>query len=128
MTTIIDNSLVQVRYCKAFLYITYRTGTVIDLMEAILVVSERMAVQNDSSPLVLCDISGIQGITKTGRNYLANGGSSLISALAILAPTILTSGKALFYLKTTPPPFPTRIFQEKDAAITFLNNMPQIVR
>lgn len=102
------------------LYFEYKPDTVITLTVARKVVSDRIRFQSETNYSVLCDIRGIIDSDKAGRDYLAQSGSVLTKAVAILGHQKVTQTMSFFYLKINKPSVPTAFFTSKQSALAFL--------
>lgn len=102
------------------LYFEYKPDTVITLAVAQKIVSDRIQFQNEKTYMVLCDIRGIVDSDKAGRDYLAQSGSVLTKAVAILGHQKVTQTMSSFYLKINKPSVATAFFTNKQSALAFL--------
>lgn len=102
------------------LYFEYKPDTVITLAVAQKVVSDRIQFQNETIYSVLCDIRGIVDSDKAGRDYLAQSGSILTKAVAILGHPNVSETMSSFYLKINKPSVPSAFFINKQSALAFL--------
>ncbi|MBA4155310.1 hypothetical protein [Flavobacterium sp.] len=100
----------------------YKFNVIIDLLAAQQIVADRIQVQNGKAYPILCDISGIVDSDKAARDYLAQHGSMLTKAVAIVVADqkILSFLMITFYLKISKPQVPTKLFTDKMAALEFL--------
>jgi len=100
----------------------YKSNVIINLLAAEHIVADRIQIQNGKAYPILCDISGIVDSDKAARDYLAQHGSVLTKAVAI----VVTDQKSLsflmitFYLKISKPQVPTKLFTDKMTALEFL--------
>lgn len=110
------------RFCivQGILYFEYKPETVISLAVARKVVSDRIQFQNEIIYPVLCDIRGIKDSDKAGRDYLAQSGSILTKAVAILGNPQVSETMGDFYLKVNKPTIPTSFFTDEEHALAFL--------
>lgn len=102
------------------LYFEYKPDTVITLAVAKKVVSDRIRFQNEKTYPVFCDVRGIIDSDKSGRDYLAQSGSILTKAVAILGHQNVSQTMSSFYLKINKPSVPTAFFTNKQSALAFL--------
>lgn len=112
------------RFCIAhgILYFEYKQDTVISLTVARKVVSDRIQFQNEITYPVLCDIRGVINSDKAGRDYLAQSGSVLTKAVAILGNPQVSETMGDFYLKINKPTVPTSFFTNEEDALAFLKS------
>ena len=110
------------RFCivHGILYFEYKPETVISLAVARKVVSDRIQFQNEIIYPVLCDIRGVKDSDKAGRDYLAQSGSILTKAVAILGNPQVSETMGDFYLKVNKPTIPTSFFTDEEHALAFL--------
>jgi hypothetical protein len=102
------------------LFFEYKSNVVINLVSAKRIVADRIYMQNEKAYPVLCDIRGIADSDKAARDYLAQHGSVLAKAVSILANRSVSILMISFYLKISKPQVPTRVFNDKSAALEFL--------
>ena len=102
------------------LFFEYKTGVVLDLEAAKLIVSDRLRVQDGKAYPVFCDARGIKDWNKAARDYLAKEGSYLITKVGLLVDTPLSLMTLNFYLTINKPLVPTQIFTDKIAALQYL--------
>lgn len=102
------------------LYFEYKPDTVITLAVARKVVSDRIRFQNEMIYPVLCDIRGVKNSYKAGRDYLAQSGSILTKAVAILGNPQVSKTMSDFYLKVNKPTITTSFFTNEEQALAFL--------
>ncbi len=117
-----ENEFAIFRIENNILLFEYKSNVIIDLLAAEQIVSDRIQIQNGKAYPILCDISGIVDSDKAARDYLAQHGSVLTKAVAI----VVADQKSLsflmitFYLKISKPQVPTKLFTDKMAALEFL--------
>lgn len=103
------------------LFFEFKNHTTIDLSAAQQIVRDRLLVQKNNPYPVLCIMNGVVNINKAARDYFAQQGSTMISAVAILAdPNSLTFIMAWFYISVNKPQVTTKIFTHKSQALQFL--------
>lgn len=103
------------------LFFEFKNHTIIDLPAAQQIVRDRLQVQKNNPYPVLCIMNGVVNINKAARDYLAQQGSTMLSAVAILAdPNRLTFIMASFYINVNKPQVTTKIFTHKSEALQFL--------
>lgn len=118
----IENDIAEFWVENGILYFIYKPNTILKLKTAEKVVKDRLQFQNDKEYPVLCDTRGIIDAEKAARDFLAKEGSLQAKAVAFLVNPPLTEAMAQFYIRTSKPVIPTRIFTKKKEAITFLEN------
>lgn len=102
------------------LHVRYKKQTIIDLKIAKKIVSDRLLFQQNREFPVFCDISGVIGSTSLARYYLANEGSTLISAVGIYGIYPISISLTQFYLKHLKHTKPTAFFTNKFQTLNFL--------
>ncbi|MBV6643319.1 MAG: hypothetical protein KI791_21545 [Cyclobacteriaceae bacterium] len=83
-------------------------------------VSKRVEHSNGVSYPCLFDVSKIKHSTKEARDFLAKEGNELVTASAILVDSAVVKMAANFYVSVNKPVKPTRLFTDKDSALTWL--------
>lgn len=106
---------------EGILFFIYKPHVVINLQVAQQVVADRVRFQNEKAFPVLCDIRGIIGTEKAGRDYLAQYGSALTKAVAIWAHQKVLNTISNFYLSISKLSTPTKLFTNKMEALNYLN-------
>lgn len=119
---IIENKFATYWIEKGILYFQYKEDVEIRLPAAIQIVKDRLKLHRGKAYPVLCDIGGVIDIDLNSRRYLAEEGSILIKAVALLSITPLSHLISEIYISGNSPPIPTRIFQIKEEAIGFLSS------
>lgn len=115
-----ENDYAQFWIAHGILNFVYKPDTVISLTVARKVVSDRIQFQNELAYPVLCDIRGVEGSDKAGRDYLAQSGSVFAKAVAILGNPQVSETMGDFYLKINKPIIPTAFFTDEEHALAFL--------
>ena len=105
---------------QGILFFKYKQGVFINLEVAQLIVADRLYFQNERAYPILCDIRGVTGIDKAGRDYSANYGSTLTKAVALLCDELVLNTIGLFYLNVNKPSSPTQVFMDETAALHYL--------
>lgn len=105
---------------NGILFFIYKKGVEITLDVAKKIVSDRIRFQNGVLYPVFCDIRGIKGSEKAGRDYIANEGSELVKAVGALVESPVTKVMINLYLTVTKPKTPTRMFTDQKSALTYL--------
>lgn len=104
----------------SILFCEYKPEISIDLQVAQRIVADRIHFQNEKSYPILCDIRGIIDTDKAGRDYLAQSGSVLTKAVALITDQKVSLTISNFYLKISKPSVPTQLFTKEEEAISFL--------
>lgn len=95
----------------------------IDLDTAKRATQEKLAFTKGRSFLSLVDYSKVKKTSKEARDYFTQEEASKdITALAILSESYLGNIIVNFYLKISIPKFPTKLFTNKEDAVTWLKN------
>lgn len=110
------------KFCLAdgILFLTYKPQVVITLKVAYSVVEYRLRVQKNRAFPILCDIRGVVGVEKAGRNHLAQYGSSLATAVALWTDQTVLDSMGSFYVTINKPKTPTKVFTCKSEALNYL--------
>ncbi len=103
------------------LHVVYKPNTVIDLKAAESIVKERLRFQNGRSYPILCDLRQLKIVTKPARDYLAQQGSSMALAVALIIETSYSGQISKVFLNTSQPSVPTKEFIEMSKALDFLS-------
>lgn len=115
-----ENHYAQFWISNGILFFKYKPKTNIDLKVAQLVVTDRIHFQGERTFPVLCDIRGIVGTDKAGRDYLAQSGSVLTSAVGLVVDEKVLLTISTFYLQVNKPSVPTQIFTSETGALHYL--------
>jgi hypothetical protein len=115
-----ENDHAQFWIIDGILFFKYKPKTFIDLKVAQLVVTDRIHFQREKAYPVLCDIRGVVGTDKAGRDYLAQSGSLLTRAVGLVAQEKVLLTISTFYLQVSKPAVPTQIFTTEAAALNYL--------
>jgi len=102
------------------LFFQYKNDTTIDLKVAQRVVTDRIHFQRERSYPVLCDLRGVVTTDKAGRDYLAQFGSMLATAVGLVVHERLVFAISNFYLEVNKPSVPTQIFVSDSDALHYL--------
>lgn len=105
---------------NGILFFVYKPIVFLDYAIARQIVNERLFYQQGTCCPVLCNLQGIQDSDKSARDYLANEGSSLVKAVAIIG--VRATAKVLLhtYLRRSRPLVPTQMFDNQEEAIHYL--------
>lgn len=115
-----ENDYARFWISERILFFEYKPDVSIDLQAAKRIVSDRIYFQNDKSYPILCDIRTITTTDKLGRDYLAQSGSILTKAVALLTDQKVSLTISNFYLQISKPIVPTQLFTKEEEAIVFL--------
>ena len=115
-----ENDYAQFWIKEGILFFKYKSKTFIDLKVAQLVVTARIHFQRERTFPVLCDIRGVVGTDQAGRDFLAQSGSILTYAVALVAHEKVLLTISTFYLQVSKPSVPTQIFTTEAAALNYL--------
>lgn len=98
----------------------YKPLLLLDYGTAKIVVNERIQYQQDTSYPILCDLGGIKDADKAARDYLANEGSSLLKAVAMVDSRAIIEALLRVYIRRSKPLVPTQLFGTRSEARHFL--------
>lgn len=115
-----QNEFSQFWIRNGILFFEYKPDVSIDLAAARLIVADRIRFQNNSYYPVLCDTRGIAFIDKGGRDYLAQSGSVMTKAVALLYSGPVSLTLSTFYLEVNKHRVPSAIFTDTGGALGFL--------
>lgn len=115
-----ENPFAKFWITDGILFFQYKPNTSIDLKVAQLVVTDRIHFQRERSYPILCDLRGVVSTDKAGRDYLANFGSVLASAVCLVVHEKLLLTISTFYLQVNKPSVSTQIFSSETAAVQYL--------
>jgi hypothetical protein len=77
-------------------------------------------IQGKPYPTIF-DITLVKQSTKEGRDYLANEGSELVSASAVVGASPMLRMMANFFIMVNRPKIPTRMFADRKSAVEWLS-------
>lgn len=115
-----ENEYAQFWIANGILFFEYKPNTILDLEVAQNVVADRIHFQNENSFPVLCDVRGIVNTDKAGRDYLAQSGSLLTKAVALIVHQKVSLTISDFYLRISKPTVPTQLFNKQEDALVYL--------
>jgi hypothetical protein len=115
-----ENNYARFWISDGILFFEYKPNTIIDLMAAKRIVSDRVRFQNEKSFPIFCDVRGVIDTEKAGRDYLAQSGSLLTKAVGLLVDEKVILTISTFYLQISKPTVPTKIFINEDDALVYL--------
>ncbi|HLV38542.1 hypothetical protein [Xanthomarina sp.] len=105
------------------LFFIYKPMIYLDYPTAKKVVDDRLKFQQEICYPILCNTQGIKNTVKSARDYLANEGSALTNAVAIVDNRHISTVMLRFYLMKNKPIVPSQIFNLQEDAITFLKSL-----
>lgn len=105
---------------EGILFFVYLPCTNINLEAAESIVKERIRFQNEKEYPILCDMRQLRIVEKTARDYLAEEGSLLAKAVALLVNELYTEKLSDIFLQTSKPSVPTKRFTSELRAVEFL--------
>ncbi len=122
-----NTKLFENKYAKFWIYgkilfFEYKSDLVIDLTAAQLIVADRIKFQNETAYPILCDFRVVMDLDKGARDYLAQSGSVLTKAVAILVHQKVSRAISSFYVTISKPSIPTKLFDDKAKALAFLSD------
>ncbi|MBD0724764.1 hypothetical protein B6A10_06190 [Flavobacterium sp. L1I52] len=115
-----ENEYARFWIADSILRFEYKENTTLDLKVAQQVVTDRIHFQNELSFPVLCDVRGVISTEKAGRDYLAQTGSILTTAVALLVQEEVLQMIGMFYMQINKPTVPTKVFTKEADALNFL--------
>lgn len=118
--SISENPYASFRIADGILFCSYKPKVVLTFKVAHLVVADRLRFQNEKSFPIFCDMRGVIGTEKEGRDYLAQYGSSLTTAVALWAQHKVVDLIGSFYVNINKPHTPTLFFTSRTEALTYL--------
>jgi hypothetical protein len=115
-----ENDFARFWITDGILFFEYKPNTTIDLKVAQCVVTDRINFQNERTYPILCDIRGVVATEKAGRDHLAQSGSILTQAVALIVHEKISLIISTFYVEISKPSVPTQIFTAEDEALVYL--------
>lgn len=115
-----ENQYAKFWISNGILIFEYKPNTILDLEATQRIVADRIHFQNEVSYPVLCDVRGIVNTDKSGRDYLAQSGSVLTKAVALIVQQKVSITISNFYLRISKPTVPTRLFNNQKEALDYL--------
>lgn len=103
----------------------FKETELLDLELARISVQERVAFAAGQTYPSIFDITRMKQSTKEGRDYLANEGSELVSASAVVGSSPMLRMMANFYIMVNKPKIPTRMFTDRESAVEWLSQFKQ---
>ena len=120
MKEYLENDFAELWIEKKIVHCIYKSNSLLNLKAAEAIVKDRIGLQNEKTYPVFCDTRGILNVDKDARDYLAKEGSVLAKAVAFLVNPPLSEALILFYIKTSPPLVPTKVFVQAQDALDYL--------
>lgn len=122
MSITYENNFATYEFKNSLLYINYKEGQYIDYQAATTIVEDRLRFQSYKEYAILCDVSQVADISTEAREYLANYGSSMVTAVALISSTHTLHNMANYFVIINKPKIPTNIFDNLSEAEDFLKN------
>ncbi|MDR5591144.1 hypothetical protein [Christiangramia sp. SM2212] len=119
------NNFAEVWIDKEVLFFEYSPIIKLTLPIAKQLLKLRLSIQNNKKYPILCDLRNVIDADTKAMDYLAKEGSIQATAVALLVNSPHTSITAEFYLKTSLPKVPTKVFEHKLKALEFLSEYPK---
>ena len=120
-STYFQNDYMTLSIVQDIVYVYYKNGIKLDLKAAQKVVKDRIQFQDHLSYPLLCDISDVESVDFAALSYLADIGSLLTTAVALVTKNKRHETMGNYFIQVHEPKTLTRIFTNKDQAIHFLN-------
>ncbi len=110
---------------QGILYLVYKQGLIIDLQVAKTIVAERLEWQQGVTYPMVIDARAIDSVDDDAREYFTTEEATrFVSAGAIYLEStvrnIFTLIAGNIFLKVDEPPIPTRLFTQKEEALSWL--------
>lgn len=102
------------------LHFIYKSAVNIDLAAAEKVAEDRIKFQAGKHYPVFCDAREIKDTEKAARDFLAKEGSLFALAVAFLVAPRVSKVITDFYVRTSKPIIPARLFTDRHDALRFL--------
>ncbi|MCM4157612.1 hypothetical protein [Gramella sp. AN32] len=119
---VVDDKYAKIWISDGILFFVYKEIYEIDRQMAKYIVSQRLRVQNEKSFPIFCDFRAVTNAHKEARDYLALEGSYMTKALALLVKDEHSMAITQLYVKTSKPDYPTKVFIDKEEALSFLKD------
>lgn len=98
----------------------YRPNILVDRKAAEKIVRDRLRFQNEKAYPILCDLRNLRNVEKEGRDFLAQQGSILATAVALLIEPFFSEKLSQIFIETSKPKVPTSLFTSEMQALKFL--------
>jgi len=119
---VVDGTYAKMWISKGILYFVYKEVYEINRSMAREIVSQRLQLQNENSYPIFCDLRAVTLAQKQARDYLAIEGAYMTTALALLVKDEHAEVITQMYIKINNPAYPTRVFTNKEKALSFLQD------
>lgn len=119
---VVDGTYAKMWISNGILYFVYKEIYEINRSMAKQIVSQRLQLQNENSYPIFCDLRTVTNAQKQARDYLAIEGAYMTTALALLVEDEHAKVITRMYIKTNSPAYPTRVFTNKEKALSFLQD------
>jgi hypothetical protein len=119
---VVDGTYAKMWISKGILYFVYKEIYEINRSMAKQIVSQRLQLQNENSYPIFCDLRAVTLAQKQARDYLAIEGAYMTTALALLVKDEHAEVITQMYIKINNPAYPTRVFTNKEKALSFLQD------
>ncbi len=120
-----QNDFAEVWIEKDILHFIYAPIETLNLSKAKQLLKLRLSIQNEKEYPILCDLRNVIQADKDAMDYLAKEGSIQATAVALLVNYPHSTSTAQFYLSTSIPNVPTRVFENRLKALDFLSKYPK---
>lgn len=124
MNKYVENDFALFRLENGILHIVYKENVSLFLRDAMKVVAQRLILQQGKAYPILCNIRGLKDVSRDARGYLAVEGTLLISALAFVSKTPLSTLFTKIYINDISP-FRIKMFTDERSALEFLQPFAQ---
>jgi hypothetical protein len=120
-----ENDYVSIWIEDEILFSNYKKQLVIDIEIAKQIVKDRIEFTGGKSYFILIDFTYLKSITKEARDYMnsAEGGLKGLLGGAFLSNNVVGTLFVNLYFKVSHPPIPSRFFNSKVEAITWLKKI-----
>ena len=115
-----ENKFAYYRIDRQIVFLEIKENVVLDFEAAVAISSDRLRLQSDRCYPVLFDLERLADSSKSGRDYMAHCGWFLASRVGVFAQSITPTIIAKFYLLQSKPVVATALFEEREAALRFL--------
>lgn len=115
-----ENRYAQYWVDDGILFFVYKPNISINLKSAQKIVQDRINFQGDISYPILCNLRLLKIADKPARDFLAQQGSIMAKAVALLVDDDYSRFFGDFFLSGSVPTVPTKIFTNQIKALEFL--------
>ncbi len=121
-----DKEIVETEYVKIFIQdgiikVFYKPDSVISLSNAQYMVKERLRICHDKTYPLYADIRGLKYMSKEARDYIKQGdGVKGVNSFAALLNNSVQAILGNYFLKFSPPLFPSKLFTDEEKALQWL--------